>query len=122
MNIWSFGVADISAPIHEDDNALKLRFLDFQCGERDLVKEFEKFVAEFAHHVQAQNEEIFRGDAKKGNLHARKMIAAFTQLRAHGDAGRDALAARPPPQRSRARTARTPSDSRRGLKRDKPGG
>ncbi|EPX56483.1 WD-40 repeat protein [Cystobacter fuscus DSM 2262] len=29
---------------------------------------------------------------------------------------------RPPPQRGRARTARPVSDSRRGSKRDKPGG
>ncbi|ATB39854.1 hypothetical protein CYFUS_005302 [Cystobacter fuscus] len=157
-----------------------------------MVENLEKFVAEFAHHVQAQNEEIFRGDAKKGNLHARKMIAAFTQLRSHGDVGRDALAVlfshprmdvrvmaavfllrhrttearavleeaakgqglvpfgasealkrweegtwaldpaddaveqpeppRPPPQRSRARAARPVSDSRRSVKRDKPGG
>jgi hypothetical protein len=57
-----------------------------------MVKSFERLVEEFAHHVQAQNEEIFRGDAKTGNKHAKKALAAFLQLRAHGDAGRDALA------------------------------
>ena len=32
MVIWSFRVADISAPIHEDDDALELRFVGFQHG------------------------------------------------------------------------------------------
>ncbi len=32
------------------------------------------------------------GDAKVGNRHAKKAIAAFMKLRAEGDAGRDALA------------------------------
>lgn len=56
------------------------------------MKSLERFVEEFAHHVQAQNEEIFRGDARAGNTHAKKALAAFQQLRSHGDAGRDALA------------------------------
>jgi uncharacterized membrane protein len=42
--------------------------------------------------VQAQNEEIFEGDARTGNNHVKKALAAFMQLRSHGDSGRDALA------------------------------
>ncbi len=57
-----------------------------------MVKNLEKLVEEFAYHVQAQTKEIFRGDAKTGNKHAKKALAAFLQLRAYGDAGRDALA------------------------------
>jgi hypothetical protein len=57
-----------------------------------MVAEFEKLVEAFAHHVQAQTREIFKGDARIGNKHAKKAVAAFMQLRAHGDAGRDALA------------------------------
>lgn len=53
---------------------------------------FEKLVEEFAQHTIAQTEAIFRGDAKTGNKHAKKRIAAFKKLRAQGDAGRDALA------------------------------
>jgi Domain of unknown function (DUF2019) len=54
--------------------------------------ELEKIVQEFAHHVQAQTEATWRGDAKTGNKHAKKSIAAFMQLRSIGNAGRDALA------------------------------
>jgi Domain of unknown function (DUF2019) len=57
-----------------------------------MVRKFEKLVEAFAYHVQAQNEEIFKGDARTGNKHAKKALAAFMQLRSHGDAGRDALA------------------------------
>ena len=57
-----------------------------------MVKSFERLVEEFAYHVQAQTEQIMGGDAKIGNKHAKKAIAAFMQLRASGDAGRDALA------------------------------
>ena len=57
-----------------------------------MVKDFEKLVQEFAYHVQAQTEQIMGGDARIGNKHAKKAIAAFMQLRASGDAGRDALA------------------------------
>jgi hypothetical protein len=57
-----------------------------------MVKDFKKLVEAFAHHVQAQTGEILGGDAKTGNKHAKKALAAFLQLRAHGDAGRDALA------------------------------
>jgi len=57
-----------------------------------MVKNLEKFVEDFAYHVQAQNEEILKGDAKTGNKHAKKALTAFLQLRSHGDTGRDALA------------------------------
>jgi uncharacterized protein DUF2019 len=57
-----------------------------------MVKSLEKLVEEFAYHVQAQTREIFEGDAKTGNKHAKKAIAAFMELRSRGDAGRDALA------------------------------
>jgi hypothetical protein len=56
------------------------------------MRSLEKLVEEFAYHVQAQNEEIFKGDARTGNKHAKKALAAFMQLRSRGDAGRDALA------------------------------
>jgi hypothetical protein len=51
----------------------------------------EKLVDEFAQHVAAQTDAIFRGDARTGNRHAKRYVAAFEQLRSHGDAGRDAL-------------------------------
>jgi uncharacterized protein DUF2019 len=57
-----------------------------------MVAEFDKLVEAFAYHVEAQTWEIFNGDAKTGNKHAKKAIAAFDKLCAHGDAGRDALA------------------------------
>jgi hypothetical protein len=56
------------------------------------VTKLEKLVEEFAQNVAAQTEAIFRGDAKTGNKHADRYIAAFKKLRAHGNAGRDALA------------------------------
>jgi hypothetical protein len=52
----------------------------------------EKLVEKFAENVAAQTDAIWRGDAKTGNKHARRYGAAFDKLRAHGDAGRDALA------------------------------
>jgi hypothetical protein len=52
----------------------------------------EELVEEFAQHTVAQTDAIFRGDAKTGNKHAKKRIATFKKLRAHGNAGRDALA------------------------------
>ena len=57
-----------------------------------MAKELEKFVEEFAEHVAAQTESIHRGDAKTGNKHANRYIAALMKLRSAGDAGRDALA------------------------------
>jgi uncharacterized protein DUF2019 len=55
------------------------------------VTEIEGLVAEFAENVAAQTDSIWRGDAKTGNKHAKRYIAAFDKLTAHGDAGRDAL-------------------------------
>ncbi|RKH62575.1 DUF2019 domain-containing protein [Corallococcus llansteffanensis] len=52
----------------------------------------EKLVEEFAQHVAAQTDAIWRGDAKTGNKHAERYIAALKKLRANGNAGRDALA------------------------------
>ncbi|RKH15294.1 DUF2019 domain-containing protein [Corallococcus sp. CA047B] len=52
----------------------------------------EELVEQFAQNVAEQTDAIWRGDAKTGNKHAKKYGAAFDQLRAHGDAGRDALA------------------------------
>jgi hypothetical protein len=57
------------------------------------MTELEKLVEAFALHVAAQTEEIFHGSAAKGNRHAKRYLAAFDKLCAHGDAGRDALAA-----------------------------
>jgi hypothetical protein len=57
-----------------------------------VVKGIEALVAEFAFHVQAQTKEIFGGDARTGNKHAKKALAAFQELRSRGNAGRDALA------------------------------
>lgn len=52
----------------------------------------EELVESFAHHTVAQTTAIFQGDAKTGNKHAKQLSAAFKKLRAHGNAGRDALA------------------------------
>ncbi|CAM4522806.1 DUF2019 domain-containing protein [Corallococcus sp. AB004] len=52
----------------------------------------EETVEEFAQNVAAQTDAIGRGDAKTGNKHADRYIAAFDQLRALGDPGREALA------------------------------
>ncbi len=53
----------------------------------------ESLAEEFAHNVTAQTDAIWRGDAKAGNKHAKRYIAAFKKIRTHGDAGRDALEA-----------------------------
>ncbi|OJT17818.1 hypothetical protein BO221_43245 [Archangium sp. Cb G35] len=58
----------------------------------NLVNKLEDLVEEFARNVTAQTDAIFRGDSKTGNKHADRYIAAFKKLRAHGDAGRNALA------------------------------
>jgi hypothetical protein len=52
----------------------------------------EGLVEQFALSVAAQTEAIWRGESTTGNKHAKKYGAAFDKLRAHGDAGRDALA------------------------------
>ncbi|WP_342745554.1 DUF2019 domain-containing protein [Cystobacter ferrugineus] len=55
------------------------------------MTELEKLVAEFAENVAAQTDSVWKGDAKTGNKHAKRYIAAFGKLTAHGDVGRDAL-------------------------------
>jgi hypothetical protein len=52
----------------------------------------DELAGEFAQNVAAQTDAIWAGDAKTGNKHARRYLAAFKNLRNHGDAGRDALA------------------------------
>nr|WP_163781283.1 DUF2019 domain-containing protein [Myxococcus vastator] len=52
----------------------------------------EELVEQFALNVAAQTDAIRRGDARTGNRHARQYTAALQQLRAQGDAGREALA------------------------------
>jgi hypothetical protein len=51
----------------------------------------EELAADFASNVAAQTDAIWKGDARTGNKHARRYIAAFKKLREHGEAGRDAL-------------------------------
>jgi len=53
----------------------------------------QELAEEFAQNVAVQTEAIWSGDARKGNRHARRYIAAFKKLREHGEAGMDALAA-----------------------------
>ena len=53
------------------------------------VHNFDKLVEEFAACVMAQEAEIERG--RGGNKYARRYIAAFEKLRAHGNPGREAL-------------------------------
>ena len=57
-----------------------------------MVMDLKKLVGEFADNVVAQSEAIKRGDAKTGNKHANRYVAALKKLRSAGDAGRDALA------------------------------
>lgn len=52
----------------------------------------EQLVEQFANHVQSETEAGWRGDSPTANKHADKYLAVFDELRAHGDAGRDALA------------------------------
>jgi hypothetical protein len=54
--------------------------------------QLEELVEQFAQNVAAQTDAIRRGDAKTGNKHARQYTAALQELRAQGNAGRDALA------------------------------
>ena len=53
----------------------------------------DKLVDDFARHVAAQTDAIFRGDARTGNKHAKLYGVAFEKLRSKGEAGRAALAA-----------------------------
>ncbi|WP_164015502.1 DUF2019 domain-containing protein [Pyxidicoccus trucidator] len=52
-----------------------------------------ELVEEFARHAAAQTDAIWQGDARTGNKYARQVNIAFDKLCAHGNAGRDALAA-----------------------------
>jgi hypothetical protein len=52
----------------------------------------ESIVEEFAENVAAHTDALWRGDRTGGRKHTKRYIAAFKKLRAHGDAGRDALA------------------------------
>ncbi|HZH76581.1 MAG TPA: hypothetical protein VEY88_11140 [Archangium sp.] len=54
--------------------------------------ELERIVEEFAQNVASHTDAIWRGDRTGGRKHTKRYIAAFKKLRAHGDAGRDALA------------------------------
>jgi len=47
---------------------------------------------EFARNVAAHTDAIWSGDRTGGRKYTKRYIAAFKKLRAHGDAGRDALA------------------------------
>ena len=49
-------------------------------------------VKQFAEEVANQTDAMWSGDARAGNKHAKRYIAAFRKLRALGDSGRDALA------------------------------
>ena len=51
-----------------------------------------ELVKEFADCVAAQSEAIAKADPITGNRFAKRYIAAFEELRAHGNLGRDALA------------------------------
>jgi hypothetical protein len=53
----------------------------------------QELAEEFALNVAAQTDAIWKGDARTGNRHAKRYIAAFKKLREHRDAGMDALAA-----------------------------
>jgi hypothetical protein len=57
-----------------------------------LEAKLKELVEKFAMNVAAQTDAIWRGDAKIGNRHAKRYMAAVDELLAHGDAGRDALA------------------------------
>ncbi|PTL80064.1 DUF2019 domain-containing protein [Vitiosangium sp. GDMCC 1.1324] len=52
----------------------------------------EKLLQDFASNVAAQTAAVLRGDAKTGNRHAKKYIAAAKKLRTLGDEGWDAFA------------------------------
>ena len=58
-----------------------------------MAMTIDELVSEFASNVAAQTDAIFRGDAKTGNKHQKRYVAAFKKLRLHGDAGLDALRA-----------------------------
>jgi hypothetical protein len=51
----------------------------------------ESLVNEFSTHVAAQTDAIWQGNARTGNKHAKRYLAAVDKLLSQGDAGRDAL-------------------------------
>ncbi|WNG21876.1 DUF2019 domain-containing protein [Cystobacter fuscus] len=53
----------------------------------------EQLAEEFARNVSAQTDAIWNGEARTGNKHAKRYLAAFKKLHDHGDGGKDALAA-----------------------------
>ncbi|NOK21753.1 DUF2019 domain-containing protein [Corallococcus carmarthensis] len=53
----------------------------------------ESLVEKFAQNTAAQTDCILQGDARAGNKHAEKALAAYMSLRERGDVGRNALAA-----------------------------
>ena len=57
-----------------------------------MAKDLERLVEEFAENMAAQTDAIHRGDARTGNKHAHRYIAALKKLQSTGDEGRDALA------------------------------
>jgi len=57
-----------------------------------LEVKLKDLIEKFAVNVAEQTDAIWRGDAKTGNRHAKRYLAAVDALLAHGDAGRDALA------------------------------
>ena len=52
----------------------------------------DELVEQFAQNVAAQTDAIQRGNARTGNKHGKQYTAALEELRAQGNAGRDALA------------------------------
>jgi uncharacterized protein DUF2019 len=52
----------------------------------------ERIVEDFAQNVAEHTDAIWRGDRTGGRKYTQRYVAAFKKLRAHGDAGRDALA------------------------------
>lgn len=57
----------------------------------DQVNRLHELTAAFADSVAEQSEAIMHGDAKAARRSGRRYVAAFQELRAIGDAGRDAL-------------------------------
>ncbi|HVG62511.1 MAG TPA: DUF2019 domain-containing protein [Hyalangium sp.] len=51
-----------------------------------------ELVEQFAQHVAAQTDAIWKGDAKLGNKHAKQYLTALDKLLSYGNSGRDALA------------------------------
>lgn len=52
----------------------------------------QELAEEFALNVAAQTDAIWQGNARTGNKHAKRYIAAFKRLREHGEPGMAALA------------------------------